>query len=142
MAVNVRYEDNFGKFQSAMERQLKLAGEDIELDLVNAARSTAPHLYGQLERGINGELLVGGSSVKITVGASAIGSNGYDYAPKMHDGKYNLGEQSLAKGQGYSGLTGIAFPVGNNYIKAPAEQGFESYLNYFGDKYNIAVRSV
>lgn len=141
MAVTVRYTDNFSKFESVLISQLTTGANDISLDLVNAARSTAPHKYGQLERGINGEVKVSNSSIKVIVGTSAKGSNGYDYAEKMHNGYYKLGEQSLAKGSGYSGISGKTFPVGNRYIELPATESYQSYVNYFGNQFNKAARS-
>lgn len=141
MAVNIRYTDNFTKFQSVLINQLTAGANDISLDLVNASRSAAPHKYGQLEKGINGELQVGSSHITVIVGASVIGSNGYDYAERMHNGDYNLGPQSLAKGSGYSGISGKTFPVGNRYIELPATESYQSYVDYFGDMHNKAARS-
>lgn len=141
MASNVRYENNFSKFETNLMNQLTTAGNDITLDLVNAARSTAPHKKGDLEKGINGEMAVSSSKITVSVGASAKGSNGYDYAEKMHNGNYTLGQQSMMKGSGYSGISGKTFPVGNGYIEVPATESFQSYTEYFKRMHDIAARS-
>lgn len=136
MAVTIRYDDNFTNYMSSVESALTAAGNVIALDLTNAARSTAPHKYGQLERGINGEVRVSSSGIQITVGASAVGSNGYDYAQKMHNGGYMLGEQSRAKGSGYSGIAGNRYPVGPRYLLMPMVMGQQAYFNYFADAFS------
>lgn len=134
--MTYKFTDNSDKYLRQLQANIAEAGVDIKEDLVNTSRATAPHKTGQLEKGITGEINHSGLGFKITVGATAVNSAGQDYAPKMHFTSYKLGPQSAAKGQGYSGLTGKSFPVGNNYIYNPLNSNFNGYVKHIAEAIN------
>lgn len=130
MASTFKYEERFKRYSNKVVQNVMKSAVDVKNDLRTSARSSAPHKRGILEKGINAEAVNNGKSIVITLEASAKGSNGYDYAEKMHNGSYNLGEQSRRKGSGYSGISGATFPVGKGYIETPASKNFKAYVNY------------
>lgn len=134
--MSVVIKDNTDKYLNKLSDNLGTYMEDVALDLTSAARSSAPHLTGALEKGINSELSHNKDTVKITISATEKDDKGYDYAPKMHDGKYNLGEQSLAKPSGTSGISKQEFGIGSGYIINPLELGFDSYVRYLSEGIN------
>lgn len=134
--MSVVIKDNTDKYLNRLSDNLGTYMEDVALDLTNAAKSSAPHLTGVLEKSINSELSHNKDSIKITISATAKDEKGYDYAPKMHDGKYNLGEQSLAKPSGTSGISNQEFGVGSGFIKNPLELSFDSYVKYISEGIN------
>lgn len=125
--AKVIYKDNTGKYLKNVQANMKMAAQDIKNDWQNTSRSMAPHKKGQLEKGIIGKVSYRDLGFKIEMGAVARGSNGYDYAKKMHNASYSLGKQSIAKGYGLSGISGKSFPVGNGYLSKPLEGNFSSY---------------
>lgn len=134
--MSYKLTDNTDKYLSQLESNIKEAGVDILNDYVASAQSTAPHKTGQLEKGIKGSIKHSGLGFKIEVAASAKDSKGNDYAQIMHDGSYNLGAGSIAKGEGYSGISKQTFPVGSEYLTNPLESNFDSYVRYLESAIN------
>lgn len=129
--MSVTYNQKFDTYLKRVTAGISEAAIDVKNDLVNSARSTAPHKSGDLEKGITGEVTQSSSSFNITVNAAARGSNGYDYAAKRHDGSYFLGQQSQAKGSGMSQMSGNRFPVGQRYLQMPTENNWSTYKAHF-----------
>lgn len=128
---SVIYKEQFANYEQLVAKSMVLASKDIADDVVGAAQGAAPHLRGQLEKGITKEMSISTSGIEITVDASAKDKKGFDYAPYIHDSDYNLGTISLSKGGGKSGLSGKTFNVGKGFIERPVEQGEAAYISHF-----------
>lgn len=134
--MSYKLTDNTDRYLSKLKSNIKDAGVDILDDYVSAAQSAAPHKTSQLEKGIKGKIKHSDLGFKIDVIASAKDSKNNDYAQIMHDGDYNLGAGSIAKGEGYSGLSKETFPVGQGYLTNPLEASFNSYVRYLQNAVN------
>lgn len=91
-------------------RELRRVHRDAAMKIAEVAEQMAPFKTGQLEGSIDVEESAGVDRRKVfTVSASAI-NDGFDYAPAMHEGEYNLGPGSERK-QSKSNFT-----VGRKYL--------------------------
>lgn len=130
MSMQIQFEDNFMQYDQKAKSLLKKAAEDIALDYRAAARGSAPHNTGMLEKGITDKITTSDSAITIEITASSV-NRGYDYAPHMNDGNYKLGIKSQGKAGGLSGIAGKSFPVGKGYLTAPLTENSKAYCEYF-----------
>lgn len=128
--MQVVFEDNFMQYDQKAKSLLKKAAEDIALDYRAAARGSAPHNTGMLEKGITDKITSSSNSITIEITASAV-NRGYDYAEHMNSGNYKLGVKSQAKAGGLSGISGKLFPVGKGYMTKPLTENSKAYCDYF-----------
>ncbi|PEM65335.1 hypothetical protein CN613_25675 [Bacillus pseudomycoides] len=113
----------------AIERASKEALEDVLNDLVKASSGAAPHDEGTLEKSWSKEISKDGEGFVGTVSYAVRGENGYNYAIKMHEQQYNLGEKSLAKGGG-TGMSGANYQVGSHFLTRPLHGEEAAYQKY------------
>lgn len=114
----------------SVERASKNALEDVLNDLVKASSGATPHDEGTLEKSWAKEISKNGDEYVGTVSYSVRGENGYNYAIKMHEQQYNLGEKSLAKGGG-TGMSGANYQVGSHFLTRPLHGEEATYKKYF-----------
>lgn len=112
-----------------IERASKNALEDIMNDLVKASSGAAPHDEGTLEKSWSKEISQGNDGYIGTVSYAVRGENGYNYAIKMHEQQYNLGEKSKAKGGG-TGMSGANYQVGSHFLTRPLHGEEQTYKKY------------
>lgn len=123
----VIYREQFKQYEQLTIAQMKKGMSDIARDVKGAAKGAAPHFRGQLEKGIKYQTKASSAGIEIVLDASAKGSNGFDYAPYIHNSSYNLGTQSRAKAGGTSGISGKTFNVGTGFLARPVTEGAASY---------------
>ena len=128
---SITYREQFKDYEALVAKSMVQASRDIADDVVGSAVGAAPHFRGQLEKGITKDMEITTKGIEITIDASAKDDKGFDYAPFIHDGDYNLGTQSLAKGGGKSGISGNTYNVGKGFIERPVNQGEASYIRHF-----------
>lgn len=108
--------------------------EDCTDDLLRVATFRAPVDSQTLEQSGTSKVDKGGNKIAGQVSFSAI-SNGYNYAKKMNEGNYNLGEKSLTKSSRgvRSKFSNAPMKVGSGYLTDTAEKcekGYTDYINY------------
>lgn len=139
--ASVEIINNFdiGALDDRTRGALKDAVTDVTLDLLATARGVAPHYEGDLEKGINEEIIASPTEITGLIGVRAIGGNGFDYGILRHDHPFKLGEGSLNKGSGGSPMFGDTFSVGYGFISRPAEALQDEYLKYIQEEFNKAL---
>lgn len=108
--------------------------EDCTDDLLRVATLRAPVDSQTLEQSGTSKVDKGGNKIAGQVSFSAI-SNGYNYAKKMNEDNYNLGEKSLTKSSRgvRSKFSNAPMKVGSGYLTDTAEKcekGYTDYINY------------
>lgn len=101
-------------------------------DLIRTSSESAPHYKGVLEESSSKDVVVQTSKATATVTYSVKESNSngdFNYALKMHEDDYNLGEKSRAK-QGGTGMSGKNYPVGKKYLTRPLYGEAETYKEH------------
>jgi hypothetical protein len=113
-------------------------------DLVRTSSEATPHDKGFLDESWDREVKVENGEV---VGAVGYGvrekdrsGNVTNYAVWIHEGTYNLGEGSLAKSGGDSGLSGKHYPVGNKFLERPFKGDSKSYEKHIADMVKEALK--
>lgn len=124
------YKFNGNAIAKAVERASKDAMEDVLNDLVKASSGATPHDEGTLEKSWSKEISKDRGGYVGTVSYAVRGANGYNYAIKMHEQQYNLGEKSLAKGGG-TGMSGANYQVGSHFLTRPLHGEEATYKKYF-----------
>lgn len=111
-----------------LKAALKTAVEDCIDDLVYTSSGAAPHDKGILEGSWAKEIQASGhaDSVSGTVEFS-VKEGDFNYALRMHEGEYNLGDGSVQKDGVSSRLSGKYYPVGNKYLTRPLEGNKAAY---------------
>lgn len=132
-----------GKFNTKLPKyamsELTKSANDIATDLVRVSMSLAPKSTGQLERSASSHITASGSTVNIAVSFTARSTKGFNYARKMHDGKYKLGKESQRKKPVRSKFSKKRPKVGPGYLSNPVEYGREGYANYIHEKTLAAI---
>lgn len=107
-------------------------------DLVASSSGATPHDKGFLDsswdrvvKEENGELV---GVVGFGVREKDTSGNVHNYAIWIHEGTYNLGEGSLAKAGGDSGISGKHYPVGNKYLERPIKGNSEAYQKFIAEQ--------
>ena len=125
---------NLLKMDKNIVKAVEDAVEDCTDDLLRVATLRTPVDSRTLEQSGTSKVNKSGGSIVGQVSFSAI-NRGYNYAKKMNEGKYNLGEKSLAKSaRGVrSQFTTSTMKVGSGYLDDTAEKcqkGYTDYINY------------
>jgi Bacteriophage HK97-gp10, putative tail-component len=147
--INVRLLQNrFKAYGKDARKAYRDALDDCLDDLVRTASQSAPHDEGILEKSWSKEVVMDGSSPVGVISFSVKKQGGNDkkkgnfnYALKMHEERYNLGEKSQAK-TGGTGMSGKTYPVGTGYLgdvlKGEAEtyeRHIENAIRNFSNRY-------
>lgn len=112
-----------------IQQQAQLGLEDVIDDLVRTSSQSAPHDEGILEKSWTKTIVDGVGTVSYAVkkkGGKDKKFGNFNYALKMHEGGYNLGEKSQAK-TGGTGMSGKTYPVGAGYLGGVAKGEEETY---------------
>lgn len=101
-------------------------------DLRRCALGFAPKDTGHLESSGRVEIrktkntIVGSVTYEVT-------ADSYNYAIKMHEGFYNLGDGSRAKSGGTSKFGVVKHTVGRKYLEEPFKQLLPAYVTHIGE---------
>jgi hypothetical protein len=135
MSVNVRVNirsDRRATISRGVSNGAKKAMQDITDNLAMASSGSAPHDKGILddswtkEVGYEGNKLFG----RVSYNVLENGSGGdYNYAIRMHEGNYELGEGSRQKSGG-SGMSGRTYPVGKHFLTGVLEGEKQTYVKH------------
>ncbi|MCY8048450.1 hypothetical protein MOD91_18165 [Bacillus haynesii] len=136
MSVRVDFKtikDNRKIISKNVSAGAKTAMTDVVDNLVKASSGSAPHDKGILEDAWSKEVgydstyrLFGKVSYSVTENGSG---GGYNYAVKMHEGNYNLGEGSRRKSGG-KGMSGRTYPVGKHFLSGVLEGERQAYTRH------------
>lgn len=113
------------------------ATRTIAQDLARASSGATPHKTGDLEGSYSIAYSLGLGKSSATV-EYAVYHKGYNYALAMHEGVYNLGEGSLAKGGG-TGMSGKTYSVGRKFLTRVLEGESETYKEYYKTQIKRAI---
>lgn len=109
---------NFRKYSENVKAAYTQALNDCIDDLVRTSSQSAPHDEGILEQSWAKEIQNSNGGpvgrVSFSVRESSSGGN-FNYALKMHEGRYKLGPNSQSKPGGV-GMSGTQYPVGPGYL--------------------------
>lgn len=120
MRIRTRVTTNVSKLKSAsksIQSALNMSLHDVGDDLVRASSGAAPHETGYLESSWNKKVDTSPTQGSVEVSYRAY-NRGFNYALKMHEGSYNLGEGSRRKPGGV-GMSGKRYPVGAKFLERP-----------------------
>lgn len=114
--------DNLDLANEIVQQGARLGMHDSVDEVVRIASEITPIDKGTLQKAHAEEVKINSGSIEgiIEFSVKEAQKNGqhYDYALWIHEGDYNLGEQSLMS-QGTSGWSGKTYPVGNKYLERP-----------------------
>jgi len=135
MSVNVRVtisNDRRAIIARNVSNGAKTAMKDITDNLAMASSGSAPHDKGILddswtkEVGYESNRLFG----RVSYNVLENGSGGdYNYAVRMHEGNYELGEGSRQKSGG-KGMSGRTYPVGKHFLTGVLEGEKQTYVKH------------
>lgn len=101
-----------------MKEAYNQALADVTDDLVRTSSQSAPHDEGILETAWSKEISPSPTKPIATVSYTvreASSAGNFNYALKMHEGGYELGEKSVLK-TGGTGMSGKTYDVGAGYL--------------------------
>jgi hypothetical protein len=130
------------KFSSVAATQIELAMNDVADDLVRTSSETAPHDKGILEKSSSKEVKWSNGKIEATVEYSVKEENsngGFNYALKMHEDQYQLGERSRQK-DGGTGMSGKHYEVGNKFLTRILEGEASTYREHIIRTVNDKLR--
>jgi hypothetical protein len=128
--------DRFKAYSKHAQKLYMDALNDCLDDLVRTSSQSAPHDEGILEKSWSKSIEYESSNPVgvVTYSVKKRGGKGkkkgnFNYALKMHETKYNLGEGSQAK-TGGTGMSGKTYPVGAGYLGNVLKGEAETYEKY------------
>lgn len=127
----------FGTLDRRAQIAAKQAVEDCTLELERIASEISPIDKGTLSRSSTrkikgqGETLIGEVAFSVREG-------GYNYALYMHEGIYNHGEGTQARG-GTSGWSGKHYYAGRKFLERPLKGEQAKFYEYMGTKIMTAI---
>jgi len=132
--------DNTSNILRSVSTASKKAMTDVTNDLAKASSGATPHKTGKLEDSYTKQVGYD-SSYKLygEVAYNVVARNGFNYAVKMHEANYNLGEGSRAKSGG-KGMSGKSYPVGNKFLTRVLEGEKSAYTRHIDDSIKSALR--
>lgn len=101
-------------------------------ELIRISSDIAPIDKGILHKAHAREVNVTQTGINGTVEYS-VNEGGFNYALWIHEGEYNLGEESRQR-PGTSGWSGKNYDVGNKYLERPIKGERESFLKHIADE--------
>jgi hypothetical protein len=145
MSVTVTKQLYVKEITAKVKQALETGMWDCIDDLQRTASDSAPHLEGILDGRSWAKDVHWSSATKIegtvvfSVKEGNEDWNGFNYALKMHEDDYQLGEKSKAK-PGGTGMSGTKYPVGKKYLTNPLYGEAETYKNHLQEMVNQAVK--
>lgn len=144
MSVTVTKHLYIKEVTAEVKQALETGMWDCIDDLQRTATDSAPHLEGILEQSWAKDVSWRGASriegtVVFSVKEGNADWNGFNYALKMHEDDYKLGEKSKAKPGGV-GMSGTRYPVGKKYLTNPLYGEAQTYKNHLQEMVNKAVK--
>ncbi|OYD08544.1 hypothetical protein [Paludifilum halophilum] len=138
MRIKVKVDTkNIGRASKAAIEAAYQSTQDCGQDLARASSGAAPHDKGILEKSYSVLPRKDGTGGSVTVRYAAY-ERGYNYAIKMHEGTYNLGEGSRSKGGG-TGMSGTNYSVGPKFLERPLRGEAETYKDFIRNQVAVAV---
>lgn len=129
--------NNLDLADSRAQEGAKRGMHDCVDELVRIASEITPIDKGILQRAHAEDVKVNSSGMEgvIEFSIKEAQSSGahFDYALWIHEGDYNLGEQSLRR-QGTSGWSGKSYQVGNKYLERPLKGEKQSFFEHIADE--------
>ena len=129
MAVKIKINNNTSKIINNVHAVTNKAVIDIANDIVRTSSETAPHLSGDLEKSVTSDISKNADGFKVNVQYGIRGKNGFNYALKMHESSYNLGEKSARKPGGI-GMSGKSYSVGKKYLQRVIDGEGDAYIKH------------
>lgn len=120
------------RVERVVEKTVQQAIKTCALDLARTSSESTPLLSGSL----SGSYAIGYKSMGARYFAMvefAVYNKGFNYAIAMHEGTYNLGEQSKAR-PGGTGMSGKSYKVGKKFLTRVLEGESEAYADYIEGK--------
>lgn len=121
------------KAHKAAERGL----EDCANELSRISSEIAPIDKGTLrkshEETMNTKVGELSATVEFSINEQQLNGKNFNYGLWMHEGEYNLGEQS-SQAPGTTGWSGMHYPVGNKYVERPAKGEDEAFKKHIADE--------
>jgi hypothetical protein len=118
-----------------MLKEAKLGLQDCLDDVVRTSSQNAPHDEGVLEKSWTKEIKDTEGTVSYSVkkrGGKGSKHGNFNYALKMHEEHYNLGDGSKAKAGGV-GMSGKQYTVGTGYLSQVIKGEKETYIKHIED---------
>lgn len=138
----IKYSTAFSVLDKRLTSSVKTAVNDIATDLLRVAQARAPVDSKTLER--SGRMKVSSTSSNITANVTFKATHkGYNYAKKMDEGSYHLGEKSLAKSASgvRSSFSSQTFQVGKGYLTDTAKACESGYREHVANKLEETIRT-
>jgi hypothetical protein len=124
------------------KKAAELGMNDAIDDLTRVSSEIAPHDKGILEKSHAKEIRWKGDRIEgevaYNVKESSSGGN-YNYALRMHEDTYKLGEGSEQK-PGAQGMSGKSYDVGNKYLTRPLDGESKAYRDHIADEIRKDIR--
>lgn len=118
----------FDKLQKNSEKAFRSKFTEVVNDVVAVSASRTPVDSGRLEKGHSSDIYFKDNKAEGTVGFYAKNPDtGDNYAPRMHNDRYNLGEKSKNKKPIKSKFNGKPFTVGPKYLESTVDDLLPSY---------------
>lgn len=132
--------DNTSTILRSVSTASKKAMTDAVNDLAKASSGATPHKTGKLEDSYTKQVgYDSASKLYGEVSYNVVARNGFNYAVKMHEANYNLGDGSRAKSGG-KGMSGKTYPVGNKFLTRVLEGEKSAYTRHIDDSIKSALR--
>lgn len=140
--VQVIMSQSFKHLGTTMKKAVNDGIEDCTADLLRVASLRTPVDSQTLEQSGSSKVSSSSSTVTGHVSFKAI-NKGYNYAKKMNDTKYNLGEKSLRKSSGgvRSRFCSESLKVGTGYLSDTAEKCEKGYTKHVQDKIGEVIKT-
>lgn len=127
--ISVQSKDNTKQYTTDLHNAVQDAITDLGNDLQGVAKQAAPEKDGNLVGNITVKFSNSGGAYQADLESTAMRKS-YNYAVKIHDGKYKLGEKSKSKPQAQSKLGNINKNVGRQYLIGSGEKASKGYREY------------
>lgn len=133
--MTVETKDNSKEYLNEVGNTVENAITDLGYDLQGVAKGAAPEKSGNLVGHINVKFSGSAGAYQADLDSTAMRKN-YNYAIKMHEGRYNLGKKSKSKPAAQSKLGNFTKDVGRQYLIGSGEKASKGYRQYLMNKVN------
>jgi len=127
----------FSSIDRSAQNAAREALEDCTLELERIASEITPIDKGTLSRSSTRKIKRSGENIIGEV-EFAVHEGGYNYAIFMHEGVYNHGAGTIARG-GTTGKSGKYYYAGRKFLERPLKGEAESFFEYIAQKVEAAV---